>query len=81
MTGNDEIISLRAIDLVRDLHRKLANECHAKGISPEDLALGSLMAAFDITEGAKGEGMVALEHCRSGLDLIERGLLSGGTRR
>lgn len=81
MTGNDEAISLRAIDMVRDLHRKLANECHAKGISPEDIALGSLYAAFDIAEGARGEGMVALEHCRSVLDLIERGLFSGGERR
>lgn len=77
MTSDDEMISERAIGLCRNLQRKLANECHTKGISPEDIALASLFSAFDITEGAKGPGMVAVEWLRSGLDLIEQQLIAG----
>ena len=73
MTGHDEVVSERAIEIVRDLQRRLANECHAKGISPEDIALASLYSAFDIAEGAKGPGGVAVEWLRTGLDVIERG--------
>ncbi|MEC9067645.1 MAG: hypothetical protein VX569_10240 [Pseudomonadota bacterium] len=79
MTGNDEVTSMKAVAIVRDLQRKLANQCFEKGISPEDIALGCLHGAFDVAEGAKGPGMAALEWMRTGLDLIERQLLTGGT--
>ena len=79
MTGHDEAVSERAIAVCRNLQRKLANECHTKGISPEDIALASLYATFDIAEGAKGPGLVAVEWLRSGLDLIERQLVAGET--
>lgn len=79
MTSNDEMISEQAIGLCRNLQRKLASECHGKGISPEDIALASLYAAFDIAGGAKGPGLVAVEWLRSGLDIIERQLLEGQT--
>lgn len=79
MTSDDEMISEKAIGLCRNLHRKLANECHGKGISPEDIAIASLYATFDIAEGAKGPGLVAVEWLRSGLDLIERQLMAGET--
>ncbi len=79
MTGHDEMISEKAIGICRRLNRQLANECHAKGISPEDIALASLYAAFDIAEGAKGPGLVAVEWLRSGLDLIERQTMAGET--
>ncbi|MXP48432.1 hypothetical protein GRI43_13645 [Altererythrobacter luteolus] len=72
MTGRDEAVSERAIEMVRNLQRRLANECHAKGISPEDIALASLYSAFDIAEGAKGPGLAAVEWLRTGLDVIER---------
>ncbi len=81
MAGNDEITSIKAVDICRDLNRKLAVQCNAKGIAPEDIALASLYAAFDIAEGAKGPGMVAIEWLRTGLDVIEQGILAGGERR
>lgn len=79
MTGHDEAVSEQAITMCRNLQRKLANECHAKGISPEDISLASLYATFDIAECAKGPGLVAVEWLRSGLDLIERQLMAGET--
>ena len=79
MTSDDEMISERAIGLCRNLQRKLANECHIKGISPEDIALASLFSAFDIAKGAKGPGLVAVEWLRSGLDLIEQQIMDEET--
>lgn len=79
MTSDDELISEQAIGICRNLNRQVANECHARGFSPEDIALASLYAAFDIAEGAKGPGLAAIEWLRSGLDLIERQLLEGQT--
>ena len=79
MTSDDEMISEKAVGICRNLNRQLANKCHAKGISSEDIALASLYAAFDIAEGAKGPGLVAVEWLRSGLDVIERQLLDGQT--
>lgn len=78
MTDDQEATSVRAIDLVRNLQRKLANECHTKGIAPEDIALAALYSAFDIAEGAKGPGIAAVEWLRTGLDVIEQGILSVG---
>ena len=76
MTSNDETTSEQAIGICRNLNRQLANECHARGISPEDIALASLYAAFDIAEGAKETGVVAVEWMRTGLDIIERQLMT-----
>lgn len=81
MTGNDETISMKAVDICRDLNRKLAIQCNSKGISAEDIALASVYAAFDIAEGAIGPGMAAIEWLRTGLDTIERGILSEGGAR
>lgn len=81
MTGNDEALSVQAIGIVRGLQRQLANECHARGISPEDIALGCLHATFDIAESAKGEGIAAVEWMRTGLDVIERQVMTGGERQ
>lgn len=79
MTGNDEAISERALEIVRGLNRKLANECFHRGISPEDIALATLYATFDIAEGAKGPGIAAVEWLRTGLDVIERSVLAQET--
>ena len=54
MTGNDEATSLKVIAIVRGLHRNLANQCFERGITPEDIALASLYAAFDIAEAEQG---------------------------
>ena len=77
MTGNDEEVSVSAIDLCRNVNRKAANEYAARGISPEDIALAALYSAFDITEAAKGPGMAAVEWLRTGLDVIERQVMAG----
>ena len=77
MTGNDETVSLHAVAIVRDLQRRFANQCFEKGVSPEDIALGMLHGTFDVTEGAKGEGVAAIEWLRTGLDIIERQHLTG----
>lgn len=77
MTGKDEITSIKAIAICRDLNRKLAVECNAKGICPEDVAIAALHSAFDIAESAIGPGAVAVEWLRTGLDVIEQGILSG----
>lgn len=77
MTGDDETTSLKAISIVRDLQRKLANQCYEKGISSEDIALGLLYGTFDVCEGAKGPRIAALEWLRTGLDLMERQIMAG----
>ncbi|WP_226663719.1 hypothetical protein [Alteriqipengyuania lutimaris] len=79
MTGNDEAVSLHAIEMVRGLQRGLAHQCFERGITPEDIALASIYSAYDIAAGAKGEGMVAVEWLRSGLDLIEGELFGDAT--
>jgi len=77
MTGDDEHLSMSAIDLCRNINRKAANQYAAKGVSPEDIALAALYSAFDIAEAAKGPGIAAVEWLRTGLDLIERQLIAG----
>lgn len=77
MTNDDERLSIAAIDLCRNINRKAANQYADRGISPEDIALAALYSAFDIAEVARGPGMVAVEWLRTGLDLIERQLISG----
>ena len=76
MTANDQTTSERAIAIVRNLHHQLANQCHARGVSPEDIALAAIYSTFDIAEGAKGPGLSAIEWLRTSLDTIERQLLA-----
>ncbi|BDI60757.1 hypothetical protein [Qipengyuania nanhaisediminis] len=78
MTGNSEPMSDQAIAMMRDYQRRLANQCFSKGITPNDIAQGSLFAAFDIAEGAVGPGLAAVEWMRTGLDVIESQLMSEG---
>lgn len=81
MTGNDEALSLRAIELARQHFRKLADDCAASGISAEDIAVASMYATFDIAEQAKGPAGVAIEWCRSALDVMEASLIAGAQRQ
>jgi hypothetical protein len=77
MTGDDEDISINAIELTRDLCRRMAIECQARGISLEDVSVASLYAAHDVAQNFKGDPFAAIEWMRTGLDLMERQLLSG----
>lgn len=71
MTGNDEELSLRAIDICRSLGRKLAQQTHAKGISSEDIAIGQLYALADIVGAWKGDWEAALAWLSDGLVLLD----------
>jgi hypothetical protein len=81
MTGNDEALSMRAIEVVRGLQRKAATACEAKGITLEDAALGSVYAAFDIAQRFKGDPYAGIEWLRTGMDVIERQLLNRETKQ
>ena len=76
MTGNDETTSVKAIEMVRRLNHKLAQQCHARGITVEDVAMASLFTTFDIAQSFSGD-QGAVEWLRTGADLIERQLMEG----
>lgn len=78
MTGDNEAVSMSAIDLCRNINRKAANEYAARGISPEDIALAAIYSAFDIAEQVAGSGAAAVEWLRTGLDVIEASIMKRG---
>ena len=76
MTGGDENISIKAIELVRNLQRTAADQCYRRGVTLEDVCVASLYATFDIAQRFKGDDpFAAVEWLRKGLDLMERQLL------
>lgn len=79
MTGNDEELSMKAIEVCRNLNRRAANECAKHGICPEDIGIAALYSAFDIAQEVKGNQVLALEWLRTGLDLMERQIMTGPT--
>jgi hypothetical protein len=76
MTNDDENISIKAIELTRDLCRRAATECQAHGISLEDASVAILYAAHDMAQAFRGDPVLAIEWMRTGLDLMERQLLT-----
>ena len=76
MTRDDEEMSMKAIELTRDLCRRIAIECQAHGISLEDVSVASLYASHDIAQNFRGDPFAAIEWMRTGLDLMERQLLA-----
>lgn len=79
MTGNDEELSVRAIEICRNLNRRAANECAKQGISPEDVGIAAIYSAFDIASEIRGDPILAIEWMRTGIDLMERQLMQGRT--
>ena len=75
MTGDDENISIKAIELTRDLCRRAGLECQARGVTSEDVGVASLYAAHDLAQNLKKDPFAAIEWMRTGLDLMERQLL------
>jgi hypothetical protein len=76
MTGGDEEVSVKAIELCRDLNRKAAAEYGRRGISLEDVTVAALYSLFDIAQRFKGgDQFAAIEWIRSGADLMERQLM------
>lgn len=80
MTGNDEKLSVQAIEICRGLQRRAASECEQKGISLEDVSVASLYATFDTATRFRRDPIAAVEWLRTGLDLIERQLLIEATK-
>jgi hypothetical protein len=76
MTGNDEQVSVQAIELCRGIQRRAAEECVLRGITMEDVAVASLYATFDTAARFRGS-FGAIEWLRTGLDLMERQLMTG----
>ena len=77
MTGNDEVTSVQAIELCRDLNRKAAAECHRRGITLEDVSVAALYSTFDIAQRRfDGDPFAAIEFLRTGADLMERQLMA-----
>jgi hypothetical protein len=71
MTHDDEEISVRAIELCRDLNRKAAAECERRGVSLEDVTVAALYSLFDIAQRFKsGDAFAAIEWIRTGADLM-----------
>lgn len=78
MTGSNEEISIKAIELCRDLNRKAADEYQKRGITPEDISMASLFATFDIAQRRFGDDpFAAVEFLRTGADVLERQLIEG----
>lgn len=76
MTGGDEEISAKAIEVCRELNRKAALECERRGITLEDVTVAALYSLFDITQRFKGgDPFAAVEWIRTGADLLERQLM------
>jgi hypothetical protein len=76
MTGNDEQVSVQAIELCRGIQRRAAEQCVLRGITLEDVAVASLYATFDTAARFRGDTFGAIEWLRTGLDLMERQLLA-----
>jgi hypothetical protein len=81
MTGNDEALSMRAVEIARNLNRRAASECEKQGISSEDVTIAALYSAFDLAAGFTGSRIDGVEWLRNGLHVIERQLMQeqGGT--
>jgi hypothetical protein len=79
MTGNDENISEQAIELCRNLNRSAAVKYAERGVSHEDITMGSIYCSFDLATGLTGSQIGAIEWLRSAVDVIERQLLEGET--
>lgn len=81
MTGNDEALSMKAVEICRRLQRSAAGQCEARGISTEDVALATLYASFDVALCFKRDPYAAVEWLRTGIDVIERQLLNRETKQ
>lgn len=73
--------SLARIETTRALHRRLARECAAKGVTVEELAIAAVYSTFDQAEAHAGAEMAAIEWLRDAIDVLEAGIMNGHARR
>ena len=70
------------IEATRRVLRKAMMTCEQRGgATVEELAIGTLYAAFDVAEQQAGQGVAAIEWLRTGCDVLEHGMMNGLARR
>lgn len=67
-----------AIERVRGLVRRLAEQVATYGIEPIDIVLGVGYGLHDLAIGVTGSPIAAIEWQRTFIDLAERGHITGG---
>jgi len=78
MTGDDEDLSIHAIEKVRELGRSLAEKAQGFGVSAEDVTIGLGYATFDLATDLTGSRILAVEWLRNVADQVEKQLLLSG---
>lgn len=81
MTEAEELASTSRIEATRCVLRRAAELSVQRGASAEEVAIGSLYAAFDLAERHAGPAGAAIEWLRSCCDVLEQGFLIGGANR
>lgn len=76
MTGNDEDVSVAAIEKVRTLGRSLAAKAAGFGVTTEDATIGLGYAAFDLASDLTGSRIQAVEWLRTSADQVEKQLFA-----
>lgn len=76
MTGRDI-----KIEGVRKVTRKVANKALEAGATPQEIAIGTVLATFDVAERFAGPDVLAIEWLRTTIDVLESGILSGSFHR
>ena len=75
MTGDDEALSMRAIEIGRTLGRSLAEKLQNEGVSREDATIASIYSAFDLATVFTGSQIAGIEWLRTAIDAVERQVL------
>lgn len=77
MTGNDEDVSIHAIEIGRRLGRALASKLMERGVSAEDASIAAAYSAVDLAAAVQGSVIGGVEWLRTAIDVIERQVLIG----
>lgn len=76
MTGDDENLSMYAIEISRKLGRSLADKIQNEGVSKEDATIGAIYSAFDLACEFTGSRIGGIEWLRSAIDVVERQIIA-----
>lgn len=76
MKTDHENLSLKAIELCRDLNRRMAARQAANGIPLAEIAIGAIYSAVDVAEEFRGNLPAAVRWARAALDVMEYSLAS-----
>jgi hypothetical protein len=81
MTGDNEDVSIHAIEIGRRLGRSLAAKLQEQGVTQEDATIAAIYSAVDLASDFTGSQISGIEWLRSALDVMERQIMSGGSLR